>query len=96
MEEHITREIKRQSYLNHSHCTSLDGYFHDAHFLYLIMDLLPGTSQEKEEATLEIDHDIVKQVEGLMHLHEESVIHRDIKPESLFMNEVCLSLFRAM
>lgn len=35
--EHIVREIKLQSYLNHSHITSLYGYFHDEDYLYLIM-----------------------------------------------------------
>jgi serine/threonine protein kinase len=47
MEEHITREIKLQSYLNHSHCTSLYGYFHDQDFLYLIMELLPDGSLQQ-------------------------------------------------
>jgi len=91
MEEHITREIKLQSYLNHSHCTSLYGYFHDQDHLYLVMELLPDGSLQQvkkkrklpEKETIEI----VKQVaEGLKYLHEESVIHRDLKPENLFMN----------
>ena len=38
---------------------------------------------------------IVKQVaEGLKYMHEEYIIHRDMKPENLFVNEVSFILFR--
>jgi serine/threonine protein kinase len=42
--EHVIREIKIQSYLNHSQLTSLYGYFHDQDNLYLILELLPDGS----------------------------------------------------
>lgn len=37
VENHILREIKIQSYLNHANLTALFGYFHDEENLYLII-----------------------------------------------------------
>jgi serine/threonine protein kinase len=79
------REIKIQSYFNHQHLTSLYGYFQDEENLYLILELLPDGSlqqiKKKRKLPEKETANIVKQVaEGLKYMHEESVIHRDLKP----------------
>lgn len=95
VEEHIIREIKLQSYLNHSHCTSLYGYFHDEDSLYLVLELLPDGSLQQVKKKRKLPEkeaaDIIRQVaEGLKFMHEEYIIHRDLKPENLFMNDVTI------
>jgi len=85
VEEHIIREIKLQTYLNHSHITSLYGYFHDEDHLYLVLELLPDGSlqqvKKKKKMPEKETADIVRQVaEGLKHMHSEYIIHRDLKP----------------
>lgn len=85
VEEHIIREIKLQTYLNHSHLTALYGYFHDEDHLYLILELLPDGSLQQVKKKRKLPEkeatDIVRQVaEGLKYMHEEYVIHRDLKP----------------
>lgn len=47
VQQHIIREIKIQSYLNHNQLTSIYGYFHDEDHLYLILELLPYGSLQQ-------------------------------------------------
>lgn len=47
VEEHILREIKIQSYLNHSNLTALYGCFHDEENIYLILEALPDGSLQQ-------------------------------------------------
>jgi serine/threonine protein kinase len=93
VEEHVRREIKLQSYLNHSHLTALYGYFHDPDNLYLILELLPDGSLQQVKKKRKLPQNeaaaLLRQVvEGLKYMHEEYVIHRDLKPENLFLNQV--------
>lgn len=53
LEQHLLREIKIQSYLNHKHITSLYGFFDDQSYIYLIIELLPdGNLQVKKKKKL--------------------------------------------
>jgi serine/threonine protein kinase len=47
VEEHILREIKIQSYLNHGNLTALYGYFQDEEYLYLVLEALPDGSLQQ-------------------------------------------------
>ena len=40
LEEHVFREIKIQSFLQHRHLASLYGVFHDQNKIYLIMEFM--------------------------------------------------------
>ena len=85
VEQHILREIKIQSYLNHSNLTSLFGYFHDEDNLYLILEALPDGSlqnvKKKKKLPEDVTAAIVKQVaDGLKYMHDDYLIHRDLKP----------------
>ena len=66
VEQHITREIKLQSYLNHSHITSIYGYFLDEDHLYLVLELLPDGSLQQVKKKKKLPEkeaaDIVRQV----------------------------------
>ena len=75
VEEHILREIKIQSYLNHPHLTSLYGYFHDQEYLYLVLEALPDGSlqnvKKKKKLSEKESASIIKQVaEGLREMHQ--------------------------
>jgi serine/threonine protein kinase len=84
LEHHVFREIKIQSYLVHRHITSLYGVFHDEHKIYLIMECMPDGSMhsngKKRISESEAAHLIAQACDGLLYIHRESIIHRDIKP----------------
>jgi serine/threonine protein kinase len=74
-----------QTYLSHSHIAALYGYFHDEEHLYLVIELLPDGSLQQVKKKKKLPEseaaDIVKQVAlGLKYMHQEYVIHRDLKP----------------
>jgi serine/threonine protein kinase len=99
VEEHVLREIKIQSYLNHGSLTALYGCFQDEENLYLVLEALPEGSLQQVKKKRKLPEreaaGIVRQVsEGLKYMHEEYVIHRDLKPENLFVNDVRIRLFR--
>ena len=85
VEQHILRQIKIQSCLNHKNLTSLFGYFHDEENLYLILEALPDGSlqnvKKKKKLPEKQAASIIRQVvEGLQHMHQQYIIHRDLKP----------------
>ena len=84
LEEHVFREIKIQFYLKHRHLTSLFGVFDDKNKIYLIMEYLPdgnmASNGKKKIKENEAAYLLQQVCEGLLHMHREDIIHRDIKP----------------
>ncbi len=81
----LMREIKIQSFLDHLHTTSLYGFFDDEEKVYLILELLPTSNlkvQTKGKAVPEskVSSIIFQVLSAIEHMHNSSIIHRDIKP----------------
>ena len=75
------------------------GNLEDAHFVYLILDLLEGTLEEYLDKTprdTSLDPTLCQDVvNGLQYLHRNKTHHRDIKPENIlykFSQRICLKL----
>lgn len=92
LEEHVFREIKIQSYLHHKHLTTLYGVFHDEEKIYLILECMPdgnmASNGKRKISESEVAHLIEQVCEGLLYMHREDIIHRDIKPDNLLLNNV--------
>jgi aurora kinase, other len=85
LEEHITREIKVQSYLDHRHLTPIYGFFSDESYVYLIMEYMPDGSlmqvkKKRKVAEAQVSLYVRQICLGLKYMHTENIIHRDIKP----------------
>ena len=85
LEEHLMREIKIQSYLDHRHLTPLYGCFSDEKYVYLVLEYLPDGSVTQVKKLKKIPEAkaslIIRQIcLGLKYIHTEDIIHRDIKP----------------
>lgn len=85
LEEQLAREIKIQSFLQHRHLTSLYGFFSDQAYIYLILELMPDGSlmQVKKKRKIpesQVSYYLRQICLGLKYMHNENVIHRDIKP----------------
>ncbi len=95
-------EIETLRKLNHPHIVRLFGFGEEGEHLFYAMELVAGSSLEKELArgrafswreTLRIGIDLAR---ALRHAHDRGVIHRDIKPSNLLLTadeEVKLSDF---
>jgi len=99
----LRREVEIQTRLRHRNITRLNGYFHDAKNVYLILEFLPGGELYKavakaggcvSEAQARLFmRDVASAV---AYMHQRHVYHRDIKPENLLLGEsgrVCLGDF---
>jgi calcium/calmodulin-dependent protein kinase I len=85
----LEREIKLRSSLNHPNIVKLYDVFEDSEHFYLVTELVKGKElfdkivergsySEKESA-----HVICQIISAVQYLHENGIVHRDIKPESL-------------
>lgn len=91
--------IKR---LQHSHIVSVRDYGTRDHFTYLVMDYMPNGNLRERHArgSLIPPATIIRYTQqlaqALSYLHQQQLIHRDLKPQNMLLNarnEVVLSDF---
>jgi len=86
------REARIASKLNHRHVTIVHDYGQmDDDHMFLVMEFLQGTSLRdllKRESPLTLMRalNIVEMIlRGLEHAHNHAVVHRDLKPDNVFL-----------
>lgn len=95
LEQQVCREIEIQSRLRHQNILRLYGYFHDEERIYVVLEYASGGSLSKvlqKQPNKRFDENqtaryILSLVDALAHMHERDVIHRDINPENLLLDQ---------
>jgi len=90
MRARFAREAAAVSKLDHPNCVRISDFGSDGNHQYLVMELLQGESlsaRADEEPlppleALAITDDVLA---GLEHAHGHGLVHRDIKPDNVFM-----------
>ncbi|CAH0768880.1 unnamed protein product [Bemisia tabaci] len=91
--EKMSQEISIHKTLNHKHVVGFHGFFEDKHFVYIVLELCRRRSmmelyKRRQILTEPETRYYMKQIlDGVSYLHNNGIIHRDLKLGNLFLNE---------
>jgi polo-like kinase 1 len=89
----LTSEIKIHRSLQHEHVVRFDRYFEDKDNVYMLLDICHNQSlsdllkRRKRLHEVEARFYIKQLVQGISYVHDNHVIHRDLKLGNLFLTE---------
>ena len=99
--EKMAQEISLHKQLNHKFVVKLFSYFEDSNFVYIVLELCRRRSmmelhkRRKAITEPETRYFMNQILLGVKYLHEQKIIHRDLKLGNIFLNddmEVCTYL----
>jgi len=88
LEIHLHRQLEQ-----HKNVVQFESVFEDENFVYIILELCKSKSMmelhKRRKAVTEPEARFFTQqiLEGLVHLHSKSIVHRDLKLGNLFLDE---------
>ncbi|XP_055856453.1 serine/threonine-protein kinase polo [Episyrphus balteatus] len=91
--EKMTQEISIHKSLNHKNVVKFHGFFDDSLNVYIVLELCKKRSmmelhkRRKVITDYECRYYIFQIIEGVKYLHDNRIIHRDLKLGNLFLND---------
>ncbi|KAI8123481.1 Serine/threonine-protein kinase polo [Lucilia cuprina] len=92
--EKMTQEITIHRSLNHANIVKFHGFFEDSANIYIVLELCKKRSMmelHKRRKTIteyECRYYIYQIIQGVKYLHDNRIIHRDLKLGNLFLNDM--------
>ena len=91
----VANEVEIHWQLRHPSILELYNYFEDSEYVYMVMELCDNGNlfhYMKNLPDRYLDEDtarglLYQMVQGLLYLHSNGIIHRDIKLSNLLLNE---------
>eukprot|EP00667_Euglena_gracilis_P013821 EG_transcript_14276 len=89
----LRSEIKIHSALKHKHVVQFERYFEDYNNVYILLELCTQQTlmelqrRKKQLSELEAQYIMLQTIDAVKHLHQRSIIHRDLKLGNLFLSE---------
>lgn len=91
--EKMTQEIQIHKSLHHPNIVGFHSFFDDPHNVYIVLELCKKRSmmelhkRRKVVTDYECRYYIHQIVSGVKYLHDNRIIHRDLKLGNLFLND---------
>ncbi|XP_037327871.2 serine/threonine-protein kinase PLK1 [Pungitius pungitius] len=91
--EKMTSEIAIHKSLNHANVVGFHGFFEDDDFVFVVLEicrrrsLLELHKRRKAVTEPEVRYYMTKLLNGIQYLHNNRVIHRDLKLGNIFLND---------
>lgn len=91
--EALQQEITLMSQLSHEHIVRYLGMEKTDNRIYIFLDFIPGGSLEAVLGTFSLPENVVRLytlqiLQGLEYLHQNKIIHRDIKAANVLLDDV--------
>ncbi|EDV52489.1 serine/threonine-protein kinase polo [Drosophila erecta] len=92
--EKTAQEITIHRSLNHPNIVKFHSYFEDAQNIYIVLELCKKRSmmelhkRRKSITEFECRYYIYQIIQGVKYLHDNRIIHRDLKLGNLFLNDL--------
>ncbi len=93
MRPRFYREARAAAKLNHRNIVTIFEFAEESNIPYIVMEFLRGTSLGGRMAmqpplTIDDKLNVIAQLcDGLSYAHEQGVVHRDVKPDNVFLLE---------
>jgi eukaryotic-like serine/threonine-protein kinase len=93
MRPRFYREARAAAKLNHRNIVTIFEFAEESNIPYIVMEFLRGTPlgarlNSQPPLTLDDKLNVVAQLcDGLSYAHEQGVVHRDVKPDNVFLLE---------
>ena len=93
MKNNILKELRILSKLKHPFISNLHFAFQDLDYLYLVTDLFTGGDlqynfeKQGKFSEKQVKFFIACVIQGLSYIHKNNIIHKDIKPQNLILDE---------
>ena len=93
MRARFFREARAAATLQHRNIVTIFEFAEESNIPYIVMEFLKGTPlgarmRQQPPLTLDDKMNVVAQLcDGLSYAHEQGVVHRDVKPDNVFLLE---------
>ncbi|OMJ89904.1 hypothetical protein SteCoe_7894 [Stentor coeruleus] len=93
IKQKLMSEIKIHRSLSHPNIVKFEHFFEDSENIYILLELCQNQSlnellrRRKRLSEIETQYYLYQLISALKYLHNNKIIHRDIKPGNLLLNE---------
>ncbi|XP_061397586.1 serine/threonine-protein kinase polo-like [Musca vetustissima] len=94
LKDQMTQEITIHRSLNHANIVKFHWFFQDSFNIYIVLDLCKERSMwellkhRKTITDYECRYYIYQIIQGVKYLHDNRIIHRDLKLNNIFLNDM--------
>ena len=93
MTQKLNNEIDIHRSMNHKNIVKFESHFENGQYAYIVLELCPNQTlremlkRKKQFQEIEARYFMAQLIEGIKYIHDQEVVHRDIKLDNLFIGK---------